>query len=176
MQEMVIVTSCDVEYNDKLVYVEATEVRWFLGGVPWVVDLCKECRDTTPLSRMDDLVEAYGRPLEERENPGKRKRKKAKPKGEGEGEGSARALLDEETRMHCYYPECSDADGRGYANRNSLAAHFREAHPVSLAVWERQQRGEVPELKCEAKGCREKFYTPQERGVHMRKKHGDEDE
>lgn len=171
MQELVVVTSCDIEFNDTLARVEALEVRWYLHGVPWVVDLCKEHRDTTPVTRMDEIAELYGRPLKERENPGK------KPKRKPKGEGSSTAVVPApgEPRAHCEYPDCPDMDGRGYANRNSLAAHYREAHPVSLSVWERQQRGEVPELKCEARGCREKFYTPQERGVHMRKKHGDGD-
>jgi hypothetical protein len=126
MQELVIVTSCDIDFNDSLAKVEAVPVPWHLDGVPWVIDMCKEHRDTVSVSQMDDLVRMYGCPAEERggeETKGKRKTA-AKKSDEPEAE-----------RVPCPYPDC----GTDYKNRGSLSGHFNERHGVTLATWEAEQ-------------------------------------
>lgn len=138
MQEQVIETSCDIDFFDDDVRVEATEVISLVEtGEVYVIDMCVNHRKSTSVLRLPEVALHYGRPLSERrsslgiEKP-KAKKTKKKPAAASPGEESG------DGRLKCEYPEC-ESDAK---NEQSLSAHFKTQHGIRLTAWRAQQAGE----------------------------------
>lgn len=159
MQEMIVVQYCDVCFNRDNEKHLADEYWGVINGEMMEVDLCLEMYQGISHEDFQRALADHGRPASERNgnllgvvHPPKQE-KSAKP------------------RVPCPHPDCMDT-GRTYKNRSSLSAHFNQAHGMTHSQWKGEQEGKEPQFECEAKGCKEKFYSPQARTGHMQQAHG----
>ncbi len=156
---LVTLTWCDQHLAEKDEEIPATTMPPWADGLS--VDLCDEC--AAPVLAARALAEHYGSKTDRTPKPPKRVRAAARRNGASTAERPAdwdgRATRSGKPALY----GCPKCDG-GFASRQSLAAHARNVHDLTLGELE----GKATPHKCSEPGCGRAFTTPQGLALHER--------